>query len=585
MPFSLRYVAHELRRRFGRTVLTALGLAVGVGLVVAIIGVSTGLTNAQNQVLTPLESVGTDILVTRVAGNQEQNGSATSNPQTQQPAPGQGGPGGFLAPGNPLNQEDTVAVLNDNANLVTDLSKLGKPGEKFTRDFFLPATLLTFPQESLDEVSKLKGVSSAVGALSLLATHQTGTVPQIVAEIQTGGETLTQTVAPEPMTEAEREAARACVERQGGGPPPGGEQPAPPPEGGQGGPQQGVRGRFEDCLPERFRQFRASFVTPLRTLRQVLNPPSTDITATNYTAAGVDTAHANQGVITEDQITEGRFFSKGTKDEVILNVAYANKNDLKVGSDLAINGTTFHVVGLSNPALAGNTSDVYFSLESLQTLSDKSGRVNIVLVKATDSESVAAVAKEISKALPGAQVVTTRELADQATGSLADAKKLVDRFGTALALIVLIGAFVIAILLTLSAVAKRIREIGTLRAIGWSKSMVVRQVLLETLGIGILGGLLGAGVGIGAGYAVSRFSPELSATSAGVPNAASSSLARLFGLSSEAVSKTIHLNVPIEPATLAMGIGFALIGGILAGMIGGWRASRLQPAVALRDIG
>src|SRR5260221_12942242 len=68
--FHLVYVARELRRRLGRTLLTALGLALGVGLVIGIIGVSQGLDDAQNKVLAPLPSIGTDILVTSVAGAQ-----------------------------------------------------------------------------------------------------------------------------------------------------------------------------------------------------------------------------------------------------------------------------------------------------------------------------------------------------------------------------------------------------------------------------------------------------------------------------------------------------------------------------------
>src|SRR5438045_3308615 len=68
--FSLVYAVKELRRRFGRTLLTALGLAAGVGLVIGIVGVSDGLDQAQGKVLAPLRSVGTDVLVTRVAGAQ-----------------------------------------------------------------------------------------------------------------------------------------------------------------------------------------------------------------------------------------------------------------------------------------------------------------------------------------------------------------------------------------------------------------------------------------------------------------------------------------------------------------------------------
>ena len=63
--FSLSYASRELRRRWGRTLVTALGLAAGVGLVMGIIGVSQGLSDAQNRVLSPLGSVGTDIIVTR----------------------------------------------------------------------------------------------------------------------------------------------------------------------------------------------------------------------------------------------------------------------------------------------------------------------------------------------------------------------------------------------------------------------------------------------------------------------------------------------------------------------------------------
>ena len=87
---------------------------------------------------------------------------------------------------------------------------------------------------------------------------------------------------------------------------------------------------------------------------------------------------------------------------LLVNVAYANKNNLKVGSDLPINGTTYHVAGLVNPTLSGNTADVYFPLATMQDLASKQGRVNEVLVRVKNSASVDKVAKEISQALPGA---------------------------------------------------------------------------------------------------------------------------------------------------------------------------------------
>src|SRR2546430_15852079 len=63
--FYVSYMFSELRRRKGRTVLTALGLALGIGVVVTVGALSTGLDRAQAKVLAPLTGVGTDLSVTR----------------------------------------------------------------------------------------------------------------------------------------------------------------------------------------------------------------------------------------------------------------------------------------------------------------------------------------------------------------------------------------------------------------------------------------------------------------------------------------------------------------------------------------
>ena len=63
--FFLSYGWSELRRRRGRTLLTAIGLGIGVGLVVAVNALSAGLDEAQDKVLAPLTGVGTDMTVTR----------------------------------------------------------------------------------------------------------------------------------------------------------------------------------------------------------------------------------------------------------------------------------------------------------------------------------------------------------------------------------------------------------------------------------------------------------------------------------------------------------------------------------------
>ena len=64
-------------------------------------------------------------------------------------------------------------------------------------------------------------------------------------------------------------------------------------------------------------------------------------------------------------------------------------------------------------------------------------------------------------------MTTSQELADRVSGSLVDAKNLSDKLGTALTIVALVAAFLIASLLTLSSVTKRTRELGTLKALGW----------------------------------------------------------------------------------------------------------------------
>lgn len=597
--FSLTYAVRELRRRAGRTVLTAVGLAVGVGLVIGIVGVSQGLDAAQGQVLAPLQSVGTDILVTRVAGAQPDTAAATTTTVPGDSAEQGEGGGGFFedrrgGSASLLNQEDAAALLNENRNVITDLAALGPAGQPFSRDFFLSGTLLSFPDDAVTQVAALPGVTSAVGGLVQLAQSQTGTVPEIVASIQTGGETITSTTPPAPMTPAEQDAFRQCLASSG-------VQIGVPPPGADGGGDGGVEGgggeggenhvggggddnpAFAACMPQRIRDYQAQVVVPLQTIEQVVNPPSTNIKNQSYTVAGVDATKPEQGLVTPTQLSTGRWIGPKATDEVLLNVAYAAAKSLSVDSTLTINDTDYKVVGLVRPSLAGATADVYFPLPTLQQLAGKESRVTQVLVKAADSASVKQVTAAIQALLPGAEVATTEALAGQVTGSLADARSLANRLGGALAVIVLVAAFALAALLTLSSIAKRVREIGTLRAVGWSKRRVVRQLLGETLGIGLVGGLLGIGVGVIVSLAVRASAPTLSATTSG---GTSSTFSGLFGQAATAVqTSNVTLSVPVRPGTLVLGVVFALVGGLLAGLAGGWRAARLSPSVALQNVG
>jgi ABC-type antimicrobial peptide transport system permease subunit len=628
--FSMSYAWNELRRRWSRTLVTAIGLAAGVGLVMGIVGVSNGLEQAQNQVLSPLSSVGTDIIVTRTVGATPAptaaSGSTPSSTTTTAPAGGAGagrgaGAGGFFRGGggaggaggagglganqiNQLNSSDQAALLQANSTVLTDLSKLGPAGTKFTYDFFVPGTLITFPQEAVSEIKGVNGVEAAVPGLTLQALHESGTVPNLTDTVTTGGQTITSVQRPAPLTADEQASVRACLQASGAFPTTPSTTPATGGAGGTagagglgrgggggggGGGAGGLVGRFgaafTQCLPQRFQQYESQVVVPSQTITRVLNPPSTDTQTKTYTVAGVDPSSQDIGLITKAQVVSGSWFGAKPADEILVNTAYANTNSIKVGQQLTIDKTTFTVVGLVNPTLTGNTADIYFDLATLQKLSGNTGRVNEVLVKSSNSNNVTLVAAGIKKQLPGAQVLTSKSLANQVSGSLSDAHKLATSLGGALAVIVLLAAFLIAALLTLSSVAKRVREIGTLRAVGWSRGAVVRQIVGETVGIGILGGILGVLVGIGICAAIGAFGPALSSTTSGAAVGASTAGSLFHQSTTATASSTIHLSAPISWSTALLGLAAAVVGGLLAGMVGGWRAARLAPASAMRDLG
>jgi ABC-type antimicrobial peptide transport system permease subunit len=564
--FYVRYLRNELVRRRTRTIVTAVGLGLGVALVVAIASLSKGLDRAQHTTLDPLAGIGTDLTV-------------TLQPQQQQD---QGFGGGGFGPGGGGGNRDLIQA---NQSVLTDLSKLGKPGTHFVHDFFLPGTQLTFPQSAASQIASLDGVAKTTTGLTLLAEHQEGIVPKIVATLKT--QAKTQTIIrnlPRPSAQ-DFAKMQACLQKAGvtlGRPQT--QQGQGFGNGGFGGGNGGTarsadRSAFQKCLPASMRRFRARFTTPSQTLKQVLKPPQTNITTSAYTIGGVDQTSPNMGVVTTTQVTKGAFLSPAGGKEALVAASYAAKHSLEVGSKLNLNGTAFTVVGLVSPPLGGQSADVYLPLKQLQTLANQKNLANVVLVHAKSSSDVAKVKQEVQAALPEAQVASSKDVADTISGSLVDASNLSHDLGLALSIVAAAAAFLLAALLALSSVGKRVRELGTLKALGWTQRMVVRQVAGESLATGILGGIVGIGIGVAVALLIDAFGPSLSASST-----TGSDFADLGVSTVRTATHSVSLTAPVGMGVLAIGFGLALLGGLIAGTAGALRAARLRPADALRQI-
>jgi putative ABC transport system permease protein len=310
-----------------------------------------------------------------------------------------------------------------------------------------------------------------------------------------------------------------------------------------------------------------------------------DFSVNSYTVYGTDVANQDLGPMTTSKITKGTTFtsSQSNSKVAVVDSAYAKTKKYSVGDSLTISGTKFKIIGIATADSGDSTANVYIPLKQAQTLSDSKNLVTTIYVKATDSKQIDTVKATIQKNVSGTTVTTSADLASTVSGSLSTASNLATSVGKWLSIAVLIAAFLVAALLTSSAVSRRVREFGTLKALGWKSGRVTRQVMGEAFVNGLLGGALGIALGLAGAYTVTAISPTLTASlgstsSGGGPGGG----ARPGQAASKAID--IALTAPVSVNTIAIAVALAVAGGLIAGTFGGWRASRLRPADALRRV-
>ncbi|WP_405973785.1 FtsX-like permease family protein [Streptomyces sp. NBC_00988] len=316
----------------------------------------------------------------------------------------------------------------------------------------------------------------------------------------------------------------------------------------------------------------------------------------SYSVYGTDVTKPALGPLTSSKITSGRTFTTAEANSkvVVADSAYAKEKKLKVGSTVTIKSVKYKVIGIATATSGDAAANLYVPLTQAQTLSGDKNKVTTIYVKATDSKQISTVKKTITSNVTGTTVTTSADLADTVSGSLSTASSLATSVGKWLSIAVLIAAFLVAGLLTSSAVSRRVREFGTLKALGWKSGRVTRQVVGEAVVNGLVGGVLGIALGLAGAYVVTAISPTLSASlgstggggggGAGGPGGGGGGGG--FGGGRQAAAKTLDvaLTAPVNATTIALAVGLAVAGGLIAGAFGGWRASRLRPADALRRV-
>ncbi len=322
---------------------------------------------------------------------------------------------------------------------------------------------------------------------------------------------------------------------------------------------------------------------------------------TSVSVNGTDLTHPKLGPLSNAALARGRTFTAADKDAyvAVVDANYAASHKLKTGDTVTLASKKFTIIGIVTQPQASSPPSVYIPLARAQALASNpatgksmKNEVNTVYVTAASATDIGAVQKEIAHLLPQATITSSSDLASEITGSAASAAKLAGALGRWLAVLVLIAAFAVASLLTMAAVARRVPEFGTLKALGWRSSRIVGQVLGESVGTGIAGGLAGVGLGFAGVAIIDKVAPKLSAT---IPSASGSigPSTHVVGggpggsLVAPAASHTtiaVPMSASVTVGAIALAVLLAVAGGLIAGSFGGWRAARLRPAAALARV-
>lgn len=285
-------------------------------------------------------------------------------------------------------------------------------------------------------------------------------------------------------------------------------------------------------------------------------PKRTTGTGANVPLRGIEPSAFQ--VRDEVKIVEGRTLQFGTNEVVVGRAASHLFSGLDVGSEIRSGRNTWKVVGIFDAGGSVAETEVWCDARTLQGVYRRGNSFQSVLLKMPSPESFDGL-KNWLTANPQVNVAVRREQEYYAAQSRA-LTTVIRTIGFAIAGLMGIGAIFGAILTMYTAVATRSREIATLRALGFNSFAVVVSVLTESLGLAAMGGLLGGLVAYLAfnGYEASTLN---------------------FQTFSQAAFK-----FRVTPALLMLGLAYALVMGLVGGLMPAIRAARLPISSALREL-
>ena len=254
------------------------------------------------------------------------------------------------------------------------------------------------------------------------------------------------------------------------------------------------------------------------------------------------------------KMVEGQPFTPGL-DEVVVGERAADRFGLALGSSVKISKRDWRIVGIFSSEGSGFESEIWGDLNVMAGPMRREGGYQVIAVRLSDPSSLEAFTKVLEED-PQQQVSVTQERAyyEAQAGGIANALMGLAVF---VAVVMGTGAVFGAMNTMYALVAARTREIGTLRALGFSRRSVLLSFVTESVFLALVGGILGCILAL----------PANGVTSA-TNGANFSELAFAFR---------------ITPFALGIGIAFALVMGLLGGLLPAFRAARMPITTALRE--
>jgi putative ABC transport system permease protein len=288
----------------------------------------------------------------------------------------------------------------------------------------------------------------------------------------------------------------------------------------------------------------------------------------------------------------GRNLREGDSGVLVMSSNLTEYFGVGVGGSVDINGISFLVVGIFNQTSEGGqgqvfseTRTVYMNITDAQVVTSNAGNASRLDVYAENTSGVDGIATAIAAAYSDLTVTTYKdrltELQNMQTTyseTLANAESTLSQtqsIATQEIIVAVVATSLIVLFVMLYTVRERTKEIGTLKALGFSNWNVMSQFMLEGILLSLVAGVVGIGIGyIGAPVLTGLLLPSI--------NLFGSSNRFQFNSGQTAQTGSTAASASLTPELMLIAFGAAVLLGAVGSLYPAWRASRTRPAEAMR---